>query len=110
MGLIDDYPGLRLLRSLSLGYHIAPLRGFRWKIKTFDWGFVICRRIGFGGARGWEVRVGWFAARAERSALPAGGVLRLYFPCSGPVLRNAVSRGFHSMGNNFDQGTQLFLI
>ncbi len=22
------YPGLRLLRSLSLGYHLAPLQGF----------------------------------------------------------------------------------
>jgi len=25
---IDDYPGLRLLRSLFLGYHLAPLQGF----------------------------------------------------------------------------------
>jgi len=83
VGLIDDYPGLRLLRSLSLGYHIAPLRGFRWKIKTFDWGFVICRRIGFGGARGWEVRVGWFAARAERSAYLPGAFLGSIFLVPG---------------------------
>ena len=25
---LHRYPGLRLLRSLSLGYHLAPLQGF----------------------------------------------------------------------------------
>jgi hypothetical protein len=29
------YPGLRLLRSLALGYHMAPLRGFKWMAKSF---------------------------------------------------------------------------
>jgi hypothetical protein len=28
-GVIDVYPGLRLLRSLTLGYQLTPFQGFR---------------------------------------------------------------------------------
>ncbi len=30
------YPGLRLLRSLSLGYHLAPFQGFKMMAKIFS--------------------------------------------------------------------------
>jgi hypothetical protein len=30
------YPGLRLLRSLALGYHLSPFQGFEMVTKIFS--------------------------------------------------------------------------
>ena len=37
-GYLDCYPGLRLLRSLSLGYHSTPYRALapRWRCVFFE--------------------------------------------------------------------------
>lgn len=35
MGSMDFNPGLRLLRSLTPGYHISPLRGFEMEGNVF---------------------------------------------------------------------------
>jgi hypothetical protein len=43
MGCLAHYPGLRLLRSLTLGYHISPLQGFKLvlrRIKTIGISFA----------------------------------------------------------------------
>ncbi len=42
IGIVN--PGLRLLRSLSLGYHITPLQGFRMVEKHFYEGKICCTK------------------------------------------------------------------